>query len=151
MVPQNVRQSRTPDGGVGLIVDLSPFNEAIMRWANGQFSEFEHQLATYWRQMTLSLDPASLKATLDLHQVMIPRCRNLTELDEHVEQLSNLPEAQLPLLQWLIRGFGITIKHNAAIFKRWLRSPEPVLLKVFALYAWHCAQGAIAARGCDAE
>ena len=41
IIPQASRSVRARDGTRGFIVDLSPLDQAILRWSSGEFEEFE--------------------------------------------------------------------------------------------------------------
>jgi len=137
ILPQNV----TPVGGRGrprgFHIGLSPFNEAIIRWANGDFSELEHQLAGLWRRATENLSVEALRDQLNGHHVILPHVDQLGDLLATTDTLLGTVTLQDVWLEWLIGQLALPREHELLIRLRW-RSRGRLLLKGFAPYAWHC-------------
>lgn len=135
--PQSTRAVRAPDGSQGFFVDLSPLNHAILRWANGEFDDFEREFAGYWRQETRNLDFDSLADQLNAEHVIIPAAATVPELVGHVDTLLATASLQDVWLGWLLAQLGVPAMHEQAIWLRWKASPG-LFPQSFSPYAWHC-------------
>lgn len=138
IVPQSARVVRSPDGSRGIFIDLSPFNQAILRWSNGQFTEFERELAGHWRQVTRNLDYDSFVEQLNVHHVILPHVANVSELRHHIDALLDIAALQNVWLTWLLGQLSVPADYERAIMARWKASGH--YLQEFAPYAWHCVR-----------
>ncbi len=137
IVPQSGRAVRARDGSRGFIVDLSPLNQAILRWADGQFEDFEREFAGYWRQVTRDLDFDSLVDQLNAQHVILPKADNAAELRPHVDTLLSRAALQDVWLTWLLAQLAVPADYERAIWSRW-RASSGLFLQRFSPYAWHC-------------
>jgi hypothetical protein len=102
IVPQSTRRVDDPNGGYGVVIGLSPFNRAILRWRRGEFEEFEKEFSGYWRKVTQNLDFKSFRDQLNNLHVVLPKIYDFTELQTAIDQLLATPEHQNVWLFWLL-------------------------------------------------
>ena len=137
IIPQSARQVQDPDGGWGVVINLSPLNQAILRWSDGKFKEFERQFAGFWRKETQSLDLDSFRDQLNRHYVILPKVSNFEELRETVDSLLATVAHQDVWLSWLLDQLSLPSSLESLIRIRWEARPS-MLLKNFSPYSWHC-------------
>lgn len=137
IIPQSAHLSRGPDGSYGVIISLSPLNQAILRWRRGEFEEFELEFAGFWRKTTQNLDLDSFRDQLNVHHIILPRIDNLPELQATVDRLLATTTFQDVWLSWLLDQLSFSEEYEMAIHARWSSRPS-VLLKDFSPYSWHC-------------
>jgi hypothetical protein len=137
IIPQSGSPARGADGSQGYIIDLSPFNVAILRWSRGEFAEFERELAQFWRDITTSLDFDSIEGQVKAHNVVLPRVSSFEDLPSQAEALLNDPGLQEVWLRWLIGQLAISSDHVRVIWARW-KAKRGNSLSRFSPYPWHC-------------
>lgn len=137
IIPQSARSVQDAEGGWGVVINLSPLNQAILRWRRGEFEEFEREFAAFWREATRNFDFDSFRDQLNVHHVILPKVYNFTELKETVGRLLATPTHQDVWLSWLLDQLSVSEEYEIAIRARWNGSPS-VLLKDFSPYSWHC-------------
>lgn len=137
IIPQGGRSVRGRDGGRGFIVDLSPLNQAILRWADSQFEDFEREFAGHWREVTRNLDVESFIDQLNAHHIILPKADSLAELRQYVDALLSSTAIQDVWLTWLLDQLSVSTDYQGAIWARW-RTRSPFFLQEFSPYAWHC-------------
>ena len=124
ITPDSGRPVLGPDGSRGYFVDLSPINRAILRWARGEFGDFEREFAEYWRDTTRSLDFESFRRQLDAHRVVLPKVDSLAELRQNVNSLLITATLQDVWLRWLLDQLSVPPDCERAIWNRWKRAPD---------------------------
>ena len=137
IIPDNSTPVRIADRSQSVIIDDSPFNYAILRWAEGNFLEFEHFISKHWRKITRSFSLKSFCDQLDKHHIIIPRVKNTDEILPVTESLLTKTSLQEVWLEWLLDQLLVNNADRSAIKARWRLRHYP-LLKDFAPYAWHC-------------
>lgn len=137
IIPQSTHSVHDADMGPGMIIDLSPFNHAILRWQDGEFEEFEREFSTYWRQVTQNLDVDSFTNQLNAYHVILPRVDNFQELRQTVDTLLTTAAHQEIWLSWLLSQLSPPPAIEALILARW-RARRGVLMKQFSPYSFHC-------------
>lgn len=143
VIPQNATTVNHPTYGRGMVIDLSPLNESIMRWQRGEFAVFERRLAEYWRVVTRSLDLEMLRADLDRNHVILPRVERLDGLMPTVDSLLSTLALQDVWIQWLIRQLAVGRRYVLQIRLRRMLQPWRVL-RTLAPYAWFCVRVLVA-------
>lgn len=137
IIPQSTRAVRDPDMGWGIIIDLSPFNHAILRWQDGKFEEFEREFSTFWRQVTQNLNLNSFRDQLNAYHVILPRVDNFQELQETVDTLLTTVAHQEIWFSWLLSQLSLPPAIEALIVARW-NVRHAMLMKYFSPYSFHC-------------
>jgi len=135
--PDNFTLVRASNGSWGGLIDLGPFNQAILRWSRGEFFEFEHILSKYWRRVTRSLSLKSFGDQLNTHHVIIPRVEGTEDLIPVTESLLATATLQDVWLNWLLGQLALPMHIESIIRGRW-RFRANLLLRDFAPYAWFC-------------
>src|SRR2546425_1528769 len=78
---------RAPTGLI--LIDLSPLNHAIMRWAHGDFTEMDRIFAERWRAITRAPGFPSVWKALQRHHIAVPRPEGHEDLLTIVDELAN--------------------------------------------------------------
>lgn len=137
ILPQGGRPVRSRDGTRGFFIDLSPFNRAILRWADGEFEDFEREFAGYWRQVTRNLEVDSFIAQLNAQHVILPKVESVAELQQQVDGLLSTVTLQNTWLTWLLSQLAVPRDYERVIWARWRAHPA-TFLQEFSPYSWHC-------------
>ena len=137
IIPQSARTVHDPEGGQGMVIDLSPLNHAILRWQDGKFEEFEQEFAGYWRKVTQNLDLDSFRDQLNAHHVILPKVTDLDELRQTVDTLLATAAYQDIWLSWLLDQLSLPQHSETMILMRW-RARTSALMKDFSPYSNHC-------------
>jgi hypothetical protein len=132
IIPDNWFQA--PSGGV--LIDLSPLNHAIMRWANGDFNEIDRIFAERWRGLTRSPGFSSVWTAVQRHHIVIPKPNGGEGLDSVVNKLVDDPKFQGDWVEILLELFQLGEAQRGAIRARW--AGHGILLRTFAPYSHHC-------------
>lgn len=128
-----------PDGeGHGMFIDLAPENHALLRWARGQFTEEEREVATAWRLEATELTIAPLQQRLDERHVIYPRCLTIPEAFRAAEELLSNQALQGVWIEWFLEALDAPEGTRQAVRLRWRARPQP--LSRFAPYAHYCAR-----------
>jgi hypothetical protein len=130
---------REPDGSISLYVGPTAANEAIMRWADAEFSERERRSAAGLRAKAASLSLDALYGRLRQHHVLIPRPKRIAEIATIADDLLIRPELQWAFIDWMMAQLGFEPRLRSEVEQRWLSLGRPLLAK-FAPYAHHCAR-----------
>jgi hypothetical protein len=77
---QGGRQVDDPRMGRGYMIDLTWWNEAILRWRRGQFSDVERQYSELWRATTHSLGFSGIWDNIRRHGIVLPAIHARDEL-----------------------------------------------------------------------
>src|SRR5262249_6291882 len=77
---QSARRVPDPEGpGYGMFIDVSPTNEAIIRWARGAFTEEEREFSARWRRGLGALGIETMDALLEERRVLLRDCSTIEE------------------------------------------------------------------------
>ena len=119
------------------MVDLSPLNYSIMRWASGTFSESEKELSTLWRTHARSLGYSGLERSLRRHRLILPRPSDIDAIVGVVDDLLGRLPLQDVWVEWAIEHFASGRSTGGAARRTWQASPR-AFLQDHAPYAHHC-------------
>lgn len=118
------------------MIDLTWWNEAIMRWSRGEFSEVERQYAELWRIITHSLGFSGIWDNIRRHGIVLPAVYAREELRGAIDDAANEPGLQDAWLDILMRQFQFEDREARYVQQRWPREMLP--LRTFAPYPFHC-------------
>jgi len=135
IIPENVTHVQGPGGSRGALIGPSAFNRALLQWSGGRFSEFERELADYWRQITKGISLDAFRSRLDTHHITLPHVEQLEHLTPTADGLLATHTLQDAWLEWLLGQLSLPAPYERAICARW-RSRISSLLRDFAPYAW---------------
>lgn len=133
---QGGREVNDPQMGRGYMIDLTWWNEAILRWSRGEFSDVEHQYSELWRATTHSLGFSGIWDNIRRHGIVLPAVQAREELRAAIDSVSNEPGLQNAWLDILMRQFRFEDREVAYVQRRWDYEIKP--LRIFAPYAFHC-------------
>jgi len=139
IVPDNYTPIRSPDGTTGGIIDLGPFNKAIMRWSTGDFHGYEMIISRYWRKITKNLNLSDLSEQLEKEYVIIPRVNNKEDILPALNRIIDNTNLQSVFFSWILTQMQVDKKCYRDIKSRWSRSKK-IYLEYFAPYAWYCTK-----------
>jgi hypothetical protein len=125
-----------PHLGRGFMIDLTWWNEAILRWSRGEFNDVERQYSDLWRTVTHLPGFSSLWERIRRHGIILPKIQSPDELREVLDDVTNEPNLQDAWLEILLERFRIEGREEADIRRRWEAARQP--LRTFAAYAFHC-------------
>ena len=137
-VPMAGGRPVTSSEGTGIVFDVSPENQAILRWRNAEFSEAEKVLAEVWREATRALDLEAFQR--QYRQILrIHKFKNLDNLHRFVSFITRPrdAEAKEQLMTAVLDEFRIPQNARGIINKRWNDAGRPDL-ETFAPYTHHC-------------
>lgn len=134
IIPDNWFQA--PNGGV--LIDLSPWNAAIMKWARGDFSASEEVAAAAWQRVKQAPSFNALWTNLiEKPKVIMPTVKSRDELRDAALHLADDAALQAVWLRNLFALFQLPVSVQGFILDRWEREEKP-LLRTFAPYAHFC-------------
>lgn len=133
ILPDNFFQSSS--GGV--IIDLSPLNEAILRWSQGQFTQSEAEISAYWRRLTRSASVASLSRYLNENHVVLPRPDSESRIVLVADDLLAVTELQDVWFEWALQTL-ITRESERVRARRQWQAAGFTYAQDYAPYAAHC-------------
>lgn len=136
VLPQGARRADHPELGRGFMVDLTWWNEAIMRWRAGQFSDVERQTSELWRAVTQLPGFSSLWDEFRAHGIILRKINAVDELPAALDGVVNQPNLQDAWLEVLLHRFRIDGREEAYTRQRWAALGRP--MRTFAPYAFHC-------------
>lgn len=124
------------DGSRGAIIDLHPFNEALLRWQRGNFSALDKQISELWRLVRAKLSVSSFKDDLNSRYVIVPRAKSVQEIKTIADDLLNKPGLQDVWIDWITSQLVLPANSKELIKRRWEHSNTPIYN--FAPYVYHC-------------
>lgn len=131
--------SAVPDpggGGYGMFIDVSPVNEAVMRWARGQFNDTEREFAARWRRGLEAVGLDAFESVITENRVVYRRCRSMEEAGRLADDLLWTADLQQPWLEYLVSEFRASSSEAMVIRGRW--EVARTRLPRFAPFATHC-------------
>jgi hypothetical protein len=136
VLAQGGRDADHPQLGRGFMIDLTWWNEAIMRWRAGRFSDVERQYSEMWRAVTHLPGFSSLWEEFLARGIILPKINAMGELPTALDRVVNEPHLQDAWLEILLHRFRIDGREEAYIRERWAALGRP--MRTFAPYAFHC-------------
>lgn len=122
------------DGTKGVIIDIQPENEAVLRWRSGQFNEDDLKFAVHWRESATGSNLEGLKQALPKPPI---RMQTAEEVARCVDLLLAEDELQEPLLRWFLGLLRCASSISERVLVRWKWDVRRALA-TFAPYAHHC-------------
>jgi hypothetical protein len=125
-----------PQLGRGFFVDLTWWNDAILRWQRGEFSDVERQSSELWRTVTHLPGFSSLWESIRRHGIILPKIQSTDELGTVLHDVTTDVRLQDAWFEILLQRFRVTGREEKYIRRRRATSQQP--LRTFAPYAHHC-------------
>lgn len=120
------------NGRQGVISDIPPEMEALVRWQNGEFLEVEQRFAREWRRELSALDLDSLRVPL----VGGAKIRDLADAKREAEKFVRQNENRYAVLGLALDRLHIPNRYWGTILRRWEAEGKPRIVE-FAPYAAH--------------
>lgn len=136
-VTRDFSEHTLPDGERAILIEPGPLNQAIMRWADGNFSAAERAFAARWRQRFAQMSTNALWQRLERRRIVVPRPRDAPDVIRVVDQLLAHQSLHDDLVTYLVEQVRPSPEGVRTITARWSRM-RPVGLESFAPYAYHC-------------
>jgi hypothetical protein len=136
IIPQAQTHHRS-GSGIGMLVQPSPLNHAILRWSEGEFEDVEREFAKYWRESTRGLELESFAAQLERRSLVIPKADSVEELVDHVDVMLGNSALQNVWLDWILDQLQPEAATRRAVKARW-KAIGGVGLKRFSALSHHC-------------
>ena len=124
----------TKDGEKGMLIDIMPENEAILRWRSGDFSAEDLKFATAWRAQASGTDFQGMIRQLPKPPV---KMQTMEQVQAFVNLMLMDQETRGPVLLWFLGLLRCDQATGSQVFSRWMRGGGPPLPQ-FAPYAAHC-------------
>ncbi|NQV46210.1 MAG: hypothetical protein HQ504_00360 [Rhodospirillaceae bacterium] len=127
------------NGKKGIFIDEQPEEKALRRWKDGDFEEFEHELADRWRDSTRDVDLQQYVQTFKRSKSkQHRRIETLKELIIAVDKVCDGIGGQYRMLQRVLDDLEPNNNQlHAQVIKRWKASGRPPIRR-FAPYAVYC-------------
>jgi len=122
------------DGSKGIVIDIQPENEAVMRWRNGDFNADDLKFAIEWRENAKGSNLEAMKQALPKPPIKIQSAEHVGEV---VDLMLSQPEFQEPVMHWFLSLLRCDAETIDKICVRWKWAVERSLI-AFAPYAYHC-------------
>jgi hypothetical protein len=134
--PASARQVPDRGHGPGVIIDISPTNRDIMRWARGDFHDGDREVADSWRNSSIPFPADTLEASIHSRGATIPRLTTIEAVRAWVDEMIGNADLGSLWLDWLIEKARLSVAARAGVTERWLRHRVP--LGEFSPYGLHC-------------
>lgn len=131
-----VGHGRWSADGKAYLIDLHAINEAILRWRQGRFHEWERKSAEWMRQATRDVQYAALERHLRAHGVVVQIVATLSEVRGVVDGLLADPAYQQVWLEWAIELANMD-RHQASGARYQWRVTKATSIEQCAPYAAH--------------
>jgi len=128
---------RNSNGAPGVIYDVSPQQEALMRWARGKFTDADMALAKRWREVVRGFSLADFDRHLRSRGIEIRRPRLDAALPGIIQDALCHDKPQEPWLLFLLDQLRLCPDDRLAVRRRW-NECAPTTLQAFAPYAYFC-------------
>jgi hypothetical protein len=125
----------------GWFFDIGEWNKAIMRWREGEFTEFERQYAELWRETTHRPGFPAIWEGIYRSGVILPRVANAGELKKALEEITSESGLQDVWLTILLKLLQPRKAEEAHIRRRWDSAFQS--LRTFAPYAYHYLKASV--------
>jgi hypothetical protein len=123
----------------GMIVEKSPLQDALGRWAHGEINETEAEISALWRRATTTLSLGDFTRRLLREQVLLPRPDGVSDVVASADVILARGGLQQVLLSWLLDHVSPDELNQSALLERWRRAGSPPLAH-YAPYAFHCVR-----------
>ncbi len=124
------------NGEYGVLIENTPLNYALLRWAKGDFSQMEIELAKVRRNTLLQVDVDAFKAQIDEWDIVLPRVTNFEDIPPVLDEYCNNPKLQGIWIQLLLRHINPITEYWKQAWRTWKESGMQVW--EYAPYAGHC-------------
>jgi hypothetical protein len=136
IIPDGAVTAPLPEGGYGMLVDVTSLNETIMRLQDGRTTELDELQSKLWRLVASGLNLNPLKEFINSKRIIVPRARDLAEALVVARGVADTGSLQVVWLQWLLGLFPFAEGAKAEILARW--RTQGIALRTFAPYAHYC-------------
>jgi len=131
----------SPEGKKGVIFEISPEAEALLRWQAGKFREAEELMAEAWRLSTLTIDLENMQRQLRGAYSGKLNLQTLASTAKFVDDLMSSVTPDL-LLIWFLQDIGMFREKAVQAIQRF-RNASPGSLNSTAPYIAHCVRAAL--------
>jgi hypothetical protein len=135
-IPGGATTAPLPEGGYGMLVDLTPINRMIMKLADGRISDLDVELSRIWRANASGLTLNPLNEFANKKHLVIPRAASIQNAANTAAGLIDTGGLQVVWLEWLVESFAGQASIRRRILERWAR--HGIALRTFAPYAHFC-------------
>lgn len=122
------------DGSKGVVIDVQPESQAVLRWCSGQFNEDDLHFAIQWRQSAHGTNLEAMKQALPKPPIKV---QSVEQVGAVVDLMLAQPELQQPLMHWFLTLLRCDQETCAKVDVRWKWAVDRALA-TFAPYAHHC-------------
>lgn len=137
IIAQGMSVAPGSHGELAGIVDITPFNEALLRWREGQFLPADLDLALRWRNSAKDLNLLRFYRELRARNIEIPRPRDEAHLADMVDALLARVTEHRAWVQFLLDELGTSPAYKSATLRRWDAMESPTL-PAFSPYSYFC-------------
>jgi hypothetical protein len=137
IIAQGMSVASGPDGELAGIVDITPFNEALLRWREGRFLPADLDLALRWRTSVRDLNLLRFYRELRARKIDVPRPRDEAHLAGMVDGLLARVSEHRAWVQFLLHELGTNPAYESATLRRWDATESPTL-PTFSPYSHFC-------------
>jgi hypothetical protein len=131
-------------GESAMFVDLTAFNDAVIRWSHGVFRAEDADLALAWRHVTRNFSLLEFSSIAAREHLSVHRPKpDLSDLLSIVDGIIGPPPRQLSWISFLLSQIGVPTAAATAAIRRW-RVSNPQLLSAHAPYTHFCLRSFIA-------
>jgi hypothetical protein len=127
----------------GMMIDLSPLNEAILRWSMGQFNESEEELSKRWRAVTHSPSLSGLQEEFNRRHIILPTPAGEGDVQAVADSLIREPRLQEMWVRWIAEQTIPRQQIRQQVMRRW-STGRWATLERFAPYAHFCMRAFLA-------
>ena len=132
----------SPEGKKGVIFEISPEAEALLRWQTGKFREAEELMAEAWRLSTLTIDLESMQRQLRGTYSGKLNLQTLASTAKFVDDLMSTVAPDL-LLIWFLQDIIGMFGEKAIQAVQKFRNATPGSLNSTAPYTAYCVRAAL--------
>lgn len=122
------------DGSKGMVIDVQPEHDAVLRWQSGQFNSDDMRFAIEWRKAAKGANLQEMKQALPSPPIKL---KSADEVRDFVDTLLAQSELQEPILAWFLSMMKFDQTRQQKILSRWNFDVTRMLVS-FAPYSYHC-------------
>jgi hypothetical protein len=138
-IPVRGHRAYAANGSAVDSVSVSPAEEAVSRWAAGEFNEADDAMASWWRDIEARIDLDQYGNQLDPYHVVLPTVDSIGSAATAADRLLAERSLQEVWICWLIDTMPVPEGFTARVFRRWRDAPV-ASLKMSAPYAYTYAR-----------